>query len=103
MPTCNLAKTMHNIWLQQSRNCDTCMYATMSDDYVQTFKQSTLYKQYLQGGLGGHGPDRNELLLRRAQQYNDHARLLAAVANYTSRSCILPRGGGGFWVCQATH
>ncbi len=58
----------------------------MSDDYVQVFKQSTLYKKCLQGGLPGHGPDKNELLLRRTQGLSDHAKLVVIVANYTSRS-----------------
>ncbi len=42
-----------------------------------------LYKQYLQGDPVGHGIDKNELLLRRAQGSNDPTKLLAAVANYT--------------------
>jgi hypothetical protein len=44
MPTCSLAETMHNIWLQQLGNCDTCLYITKSNDYIQAFKHSTLYK-----------------------------------------------------------
>jgi hypothetical protein len=58
----------------------------MFDDYIQAFKQSTLYKEYLQIGLSGHGFNRNELLLRRAQWSNDLAKLVIIVANYTSRS-----------------
>jgi hypothetical protein len=42
-----------------------------------------LYKQYLQGDLVGHGLDKNELLLRRAQGSNDPTKLVAIVANYT--------------------
>ncbi len=45
-----------------------------------------LYKKYLQGGLTSHGPDKNELLLRRTQGSSDHAKLVVIVANYTSRS-----------------
>ncbi len=40
----------------------------------------------MQGGLVGHGLDRNELLWRRAQWFNDLARLTTFVANYMSRS-----------------
>jgi hypothetical protein len=77
---------MHNIWLQQLRKRNTCLYITTSDDYILAFKQSTLYKQYLQGGPSSHGRDRNELLLKRARGPNDLARLTATMANYTSGS-----------------
>ncbi len=45
-----------------------------------------LYKQYLQGGLVGHGFDKNELLLTRVQGWSDTTKLVVAVANYTSGS-----------------
>jgi hypothetical protein len=45
-----------------------------------------LYKQYLQGGLVGHGFDKNELLLRRVQGWSDTTKLVAVVANYRSGS-----------------
>jgi hypothetical protein len=65
----------------------------MSNDYVYAFKQSILYKQYLQGGPLGHGPNKNELLLRRAQGSSDIAKLVTIMANYTSMSsftnCLL--------------
>ncbi len=65
----------------------------MSDDYVQVFKQSMLYKKYLQGGLAGQGPDKNKLLLRRTQGSSDHAKLVIIVANDTYGSsftnCLL--------------
>jgi hypothetical protein len=65
----------------------------MFNDYIRVFKQSTLYKQYLQGGPSGHGHDRNEFLLKRAQWLIDLARLTVVVANYTFGSsfsyCIL--------------
>jgi len=37
----------------------------------------------LRGGLPGHGPNRNELLLRRAQWSSDLAKLVVDVVNYT--------------------
>jgi hypothetical protein len=42
-----------------------------------------LYKQYLQGDVVGHGFDKNELLLKKAQGLNDPTKLVAVVANYT--------------------
>jgi hypothetical protein len=64
-------------------NRDTCLYTITFDDYVWAFKQSTLYRQYLWGGPSGHGPNRNEFLLRRTQQSSDPIRLVIVVANYT--------------------
>jgi hypothetical protein len=57
-----------------------------SNDYIYAFKQFTLYKKYLQGGPPIHGLDRNELLLKKAQRSSDHARFVAALANYRSKS-----------------
>ncbi len=90
MPTCNLLK-MCIIYLQQLRKCGIYLYIMTSDDYICAFQQSTLYKQYLQGGPYGHGPDRNKLLLRRAQRLTDLARLPAIVANYTFGSSFTNR------------
>jgi hypothetical protein len=92
MPTCNMAKTVHNIWLQQLGKCSTYLYIATPNNYTHVFKQSTLYKQYLQGGPSGHGLDRNELSWR-AQRLNDHAKLAIVVANCMSGSsftnCLL--------------
>jgi len=40
----------------------------------------------MQGGLAGHGLDKNELLLRKAQGLSDLAKLVAVLANFTTRS-----------------
>jgi hypothetical protein len=55
----------------------------MFDDYVRAFKQFMLYRIYLQGGPTVHGPDKNELLLKRAQGLSYPTKLMAVVANYT--------------------
>jgi hypothetical protein len=86
MPTCNLAEIVHNILLQQLGKHDTCLYIATFDDYIRAFKQSTLYKQYLQGSPSSHGLDRNELLGLRIQRLSDPTRLATIVANYTSKS-----------------
>ncbi len=39
----NLSKTIRNIWLQQFENRGTCLFVTTSNNYVQTFKESSLY------------------------------------------------------------
>lgn len=38
MLTCNFVDTVHNIWLQQLRKCDTSLYTMTCNNYVQTFK-----------------------------------------------------------------
>jgi hypothetical protein len=54
-----------------------------SNDYAYVFKQSMLYKQYLQANPTDNGFDKNELLLKRAQGSNDLAKLATIVANFT--------------------
>jgi hypothetical protein len=49
----------------------------MFDNYIQA-----LFAK----GLIGHGPDRNELLLKKAQWSIETIRLVVVVPNYTSKS-----------------
>jgi hypothetical protein len=37
MPTCNLAKFVLNIWLEQPRKHGTCLFRATSNDYVRAF------------------------------------------------------------------
>jgi hypothetical protein len=53
MPTHNLLKTMNNIWHQQSREKTAYLYTTISNDYVQAFKQITSYYHFKKGGPSG--------------------------------------------------
>jgi hypothetical protein len=50
MPTYNLLKTMHNVWLQQFGKRGVCSYTASSNEYVQTFMQSTLHYHFKKGG-----------------------------------------------------
>ncbi len=65
------------------------MYIATFDDYICAFKQSTLFRQYLQGGPSSHGPNRNELLFRRIWRLNGLVRFATIVANYTSISSFI--------------
>jgi hypothetical protein len=47
MLTCNLSKTIHNIWFQQFGNMGTCLFAATFDDYMQAFRQFSLYYAFL--------------------------------------------------------
>jgi hypothetical protein len=68
MPSCNLAETVHNKWLQASGKRGGDLYIAAVDDYVRAFLQVVGYYQYLKGGAGGSGPSRKELRLRTAQR-----------------------------------
>jgi hypothetical protein len=65
MQTCNLFEIVHNIWFQQSRNMATCFFVATSNDYVQTFRQSSLYYAFLQGCASRIKLNKDELHLRK--------------------------------------
>ena len=68
MPSCNLAESVHNKWLQASGNKGGDLYVATVDDYIRAFLQVVAYYQFLKGGNGGHGPSKEELKLRSAQR-----------------------------------
>ena len=68
MPLCNLAKIVHNKWLQQSSNHGNDLYVATVDDLVKAFMQMVRYYQFLKGENAGTGPGKEELLLRVAQR-----------------------------------
>ena len=49
MPSCNLAKTVHNKWLQQSGNCGNDLYIATVDDLVRAFMQMVRYYEFFKG------------------------------------------------------
>ena len=68
MPSCNLAETIHNKWLQQSSNRGNDLYVATVDNLVRAFMQMVRYYQFLKGKHAGMGPRKEELLLRVAQR-----------------------------------
>jgi hypothetical protein len=82
MLTCNLSETIHNIWMQQSGNGGICLFNATFDNYVRTFRWSSMYHAFLQGGAFGTNPD--ELHLCRANQSRDPVQIAIAVAKYIS-------------------
>ena len=66
MSSCNLAKTVHNKWLQAFGNNGGDFYVATVDDYIRAFFQVVNYFQYLKGDVGGTGPSKKELRLRMA-------------------------------------
>ena len=71
MPSCNLAETVHNKWLQQSGHRGKDPYVATVDDYVRAFMQCVSYYQYLKGDRAGTGPSKEELKLRAAQRSSE--------------------------------
>ena len=69
MPSCNLAETVHNKWLQASGNKGRDLYVAIVDDYIHAFLQVVAYYQFLKGGIGEVGPSKKELKLRWMQRH----------------------------------
>jgi hypothetical protein len=67
MPSCNLAETKHNAWLQESGNRGNDLYVANVDDFVRALIQVSRYYQFLKGAYAGTGPGKDELMLRVAQ------------------------------------
>jgi hypothetical protein len=68
MPSCNLAESIHNKWLQGSGNNGGDLYVATVDDFVRAFLQVVNYYQFLKGDVGGTGPTKKELKLRMAKR-----------------------------------
>jgi hypothetical protein len=79
VPTCNLAKTMHNKWFQASGNNMTELYNATLDDYCRAALQSTAYHNLLKGVGGGTGLDRSVLRLRSATRSGDPSKIAQVV------------------------
>jgi hypothetical protein len=59
------------------------LYVATSNEYVQAFKQSSLYQTYLNGGLLGKSSNKKELHLHRASEFGDPMLLVITIAKYT--------------------
>ena len=81
MPSCNLAETIHNRWLQQSGNKGNDLCDATVDDFVRAFMQCTNYFKFLNGGRSGTGPSKQELRLRQAQRSGRPEKVVEAMEN----------------------
>ena len=85
MPSCNLAKIVHNKWLQQSGKRGNDLYVATVDDMVRACMQVVAYYGFLKGEKGGIGPGKEELRLRAcqrtAQRTGNSKRLYEAFSN----------------------
>jgi hypothetical protein len=91
MPTCNLWETIYSIWLQQSRKRGSYLYTTTSNDYVWSFRNNSLYKEYLRGGPSKKGLDKNELCLHKANAFGDPLQMAIVVTKYVSGSSFISK------------
>ena len=94
MPSCNLAETVHNRWLQESGNQMTCLYKATVDDFIRAFMQTTNYKMYLKGGRSGKGPDKAELRLQATQISGDAEMITKVLSSFPGIEDLItkPRG-----------
>jgi hypothetical protein len=84
MLTCNLWKTIHDIWLQQFRKRGSYLYTTTSNGNVWSFKQSSLYREYLRGGPSIQGLNRIEFHFHRVSGFSNPLQMVVAIAKYAS-------------------
>ena len=82
MPTCNLVKTVHNKWFQQSGNKMTCLYEVTMNDLIHAFLQIANYRSWLRGGSAGKGPDFVSLKLKVVAMCEDPKLLAEAMKPY---------------------
>jgi hypothetical protein len=68
IPSCNLAETKHNAWVQESGNRGNDLYVASVDDFVRALIQVSRYNQFLKGEYAGTGPGKEELILRVTQR-----------------------------------
>ena len=83
IPTCNLAQTVHNKWLEQSDNKMTCLYETRINDITCAFMQIANYQAWLKGGLDGKGTDFASLKLKPVVRCGDPKMLANAMKSYS--------------------
>ena len=97
MPSCNLAETVHNRWLQQSGNQMMSLYEATVDDLIRAFMQTTNYRTYLKGGRLEKDPDKAELRLRATQRSGDAEVIAKVLSSFLGAEDLItkPRGLDG--------
>jgi hypothetical protein len=91
VPTCNLAKTMHNKWFQASGNNMTDLYNATLDDYCRAALQSVAYRNFLKGVGGGTRPNRSVLRLCSATHSGDPSKIARAVGDLSANAGLNSR------------
>ena len=79
IPSCNLSETVHNKWLQMSRNRRNNLFDATSNDSICAWMQMTNYRAYLKGHSCGSGSSKGELKLRAARRSGDPKKLAKAL------------------------
>jgi hypothetical protein len=91
IPTCNLAETMHNKWMQASGKRGSDLFVATCDDWVQAFMQMTNYRAYLCGGPSGKGPSKEDLKLKRAMASGDGKKIADALSEMPGAEDVCTR------------
>ena len=81
IPTCNLAETVHNKWMQASGKRGSDLFVATTDDWARAFMQMTNYRTFLCGGPSGTGPSKHDLKLKRAMASHDGKKIADAINN----------------------
>ena len=79
LPSCNLSETVHNKWLQMSRNRGNNLFDATCDDSIRAWMQMTNYRAYLKGYASGSGSSKGELRLRAARRSGDPKKIAEAL------------------------
>jgi len=79
MPSCNLSKTVHNKWLQMSKNRGNNLFDAICDDNIRAWMQMTNYRVFLKGHTYGSGLSKEELKLRVARRSGDPKKIAEAL------------------------
>jgi hypothetical protein len=80
MPSCNLSKTVHNKWLQQSSNRGNNLFAGTYNNKIRAVMQMTNYRAYFKGKSFETGLSKQELKLRVAKCSNDPKKIAEALS-----------------------
>ena len=91
IPTCNLAETVHNKWMQASGKRGSDLFVATCDDWVRAFMQMTNYRAYLSGGPSGKGPSKEDLKLKRAMASGDGKKIAEALSEMPGAEEICTR------------
>ena len=104
MPTCNLAETIHNKWLQQSGNKMTFLYEATVDNMIRAFMQIANYSAWLIGGSNGKGFDSVSLKLKTATMCEDPKMLIDTMKSYPGAEDVNTRDSAleGSELCGST-
>ena len=91
VPTCNLAKTMHNKWFHALGNNMTDLYNATFDDYCKVALQLTAYHNFFKGVGGGTRPNLSMLRLCSTTCSGDRSKIARAMEELSADASLNPK------------